>query len=501
MEMKKIRLLFALGLLVLLAVWIKWSNLQTSFLSTASGKDVVATQSPVEVEYKLKPTGSVTFTRDIAPIVFSNCATCHRPGEAAPFSLLSYQETKKRAKQIAHVTGTRFMPPWKVEKSDYTLKYERRLTNEQIGLIKQWAEEGAPEGDPADLPARPKFTEGWQLGAPDLTVKMGQAFSVPADGPDIYRSFAIPLNLSEDKWVRAIEFRPRARSVVHHSLFFFDATGAARKRDEEDPLPGYNGGMGGLNRGAGGGRLMEGTATATRSPIGTLGGWAVGGQARALPDGLAWYLPKGADLILSTHFHPSGKAEKEISTIGIYFSDKPPAKTFAGVQLPPLFGVFEGIDIRPGDKDYKIEDSFVLPIDVNAFGVGAHAHYLGRQMLLTATLPNGETKTLLWIKDWDFSWQDQYQFQSPVSLPKGTRLTVKINYDNSTDNPRNPSSPPKQVRWGEGSTDEMGSMSLMVVAANEADLPQLQQAFTQHIRRAFIRNPPFRLLLQRGNRK
>jgi hypothetical protein len=218
---------------------------------------------------------------------------------------------------------------------------------------------------------------------------------------------------------------------------------------------------------------------------GSLGGWAVGAQARVLPEGLAYYVPKGADLVLSTHFHPSGKVEKEASTIGLYFSDKPPTKAFTGVQLPPLFSVFEGIDIPAGAKEYTIEDSFVLPVDVKSFGVGAHAHYLAKQMHLTATLPNGQTKKLLWINDWDFAWQDQYQFKDAVSLPKGTRLHVRITYDNTAENPRNPSSPPKRVHWGEGSFDEMGSMSLLVVAANEGEMPLLQNAIRQHVREAF----------------
>ncbi|MDX2032792.1 MAG: cytochrome c [Blastocatellia bacterium] len=431
-------------------------------------------------------TATPTFNKEIAPIIFNNCASCHRPGEVAPFSLLGYADVKRRAKQIADITARKIMPPWKADHSDYPLKDERRLTPAEIALINQWVAAGAIEGNPKDLPPLPKFTEGWQLGKPDLVVKMSEAFAVPADGPDIYRNFALPLNLPEDRWVRAIEFRPGTRSIVHHSLFFYDATGNARRQDEADPKPGYSGGMGGL---AGGfsNTLGRGPAGAGEAaPIGSLGGWAVGARARLLPEGLAWRLPKGADLILSTHFHPSGKAESESSTVGLYFTDRPPAQKFTGIQLPPLFGVFTGLDIPAGAKEYTIEDSFELPVDVRAFGIGAHAHYLGREMKFTATLPSGQTQTLLWIRDWDFSWQDQYQFREFVPLPRGTRLHVKITYDNSAENPRNPTSPPKRVHWGEGSTDEMGSMSLAVVAAREADLPALQQATRQHLRESFM---------------
>ncbi len=432
--------------------------------------------------------GAFNFSEHIAPIVFNNCATCHRPGEAAPFTLLNYNDVKKRGKFIAEVTGTRLMPPWKADKGDYEFKNERRLTDTQIEMIRRWVADGMPEGDPAKLPKLPKFTEGWQLGKPDLIVKMSDAYTVPADGPDIYRNFAIPLNLAEDRWVKAIDFRPSARSVVHHSLFFIDTTGSARKADEEDPEPGYSGRMG-LGRGSFGRLFSRGNQNRESGGgnlVSSLGGWALGAQARVLPDGLAFFVPKGADLILSTHFHPQGKQEKELSTVGLYFADKPPTKSFTGIQLPTLFGIFEGLDIPAGAKEYTIEDSFVLPVDVKAFGVGGHAHYLGKQMKLTATLPDGNAKTLLWIKDWDFAWQDQYQFREFVPLPKGTRLDVRISYDNTADNPRNPSSPPKRVTWGEGSNDEMGSMSLMIVAANESEMPTLRQAYGRHLRDSFM---------------
>jgi len=215
-----------------------------------------------------------------------------------------------------------------------------------------------------------------------------------------------------------------------------------------------------------------------------------------LPDGLAFFVPKEADLVLSTHFHPSGKVEQEASTVGLYFASAPPTQAFAGLALPPLFGVFEGIDIPPGEKEYTIRDSFVLPVDVKAFNVGAHAHYLAKRMKLTATLPDGATKTLLQIDDWDFAWQDQYPFENFVLLPKGTRLDGWITYDNSADNPRNPSHPPKRVAWGEQSTDEMGSVGLLVVAAHEDDLPTLQEVYANHVRQAALTRPGLRRLMQ-----
>ena len=446
----------------------------------------------------------VTFSEHIAPIVFNNCSGCHRPGEAAPFSLLSYRDARPLAKAIASATASRVMPPWKAGPSDYEFANARRLSAEQIATIQRWVADGAPEGDPKKLPPLPHFTEGWQLGPPDLAVTMSEPFDVPATGPDVYRNFVVPLNLDHDAWVRAIDFRPSARSVVHHSLFFLDNTGGAREEDAADPLPGYAGGMGG-GRVVGQGRglaaiLGNGNAQAQADGVARaagLGGWALGGRALELPSGLAFFVPKGSDLILSTHFHPSGKAEREQSSVGLYFAQGPPTQAFTNIQLPPVFGVFEGIDIPAGQERYTITDSFVIPVDVRAFATGAHAHYLAKEFTLKATLPDGTTKMLLSIGDWDFSWQERYRFKDFVLLPKGTRLDATVSYDNSAANKRNPSRPPVRVYWGEESTDEMGSVGLQVVAANRGELPQLQQAIAAHIRERAFSGPGLKQLLQR----
>jgi hypothetical protein len=452
--------------------------------------------------------GPVTFSEHVAPIVFANCTSCHRPGEAAPFQLMSYRDARPLAKAIAAATAARAMPPWKAGPGDYAFENARSLTDEQINTIQRWVADGALEGDARKLPALPRFTEGWQLGPPDLVVTMSEPFEVPATGPDIYRGFVVPLNLDRDMWVRAVDFRPSARAVVHHSLFFLDSTGGARERDAEDPLPGFPGGMGGarvFGRGGGGAPLGGLLGRPDADPpddvvarvSGGLGGWALGGRALELPTGLAFSVPKGSDLVLSTHFHPSGKAQQEKSTVGLYFAPGPPTQAFTTIQLPPIFGVFEGLDIPPGQERYTIKDSFVIPVDVRAFSVGAHAHYLGKEMKLTATLPDGAVKTLLWIKDWDFSWQERYRFKDFVSLPKGTRLDVEISYDNSAANKRNPSRPPVRVSWGEESNDEMGSIGLQVVTADPRDLGPLRRAFGDYVRTAAVSRPGLRQLLQR----
>ncbi len=391
----------------------------------------------------------ITFSQHIAPLVHENCASCHRPGEAAPFSLLTYEDVRKRARTIARVLDDRYMPPWHPVPGHGDFVGERRLSDPEIALFNRWIDAQKPEGDPAVTPAPPEFPKGWQLGTPDLVVQVAKPFDVPADGPDIYRSFVIPLDLPEDKWVKAIELRPAARSVVHHVLFFLDDSGTARARDGEDGQPGFRG-MGF--------RIS-----------GRLGGYVPGSTPGPLPDDLAWPLPAESDLVLQTHFHPVGKAATEQLTVGLFFADTPPSKTMVGIQVPPGFGRGMGIDIPPGEDDYRVEDSFTLPVDVTAYTVGGHAHYVCQEMQMTATFPNGRVEPLLYIDDWDLNWQDRYTFKQPVDLPAGTVLKTVLVYDNSESNPDNPFSPPRQIAWGRESTDEMGSITLSVTAAEESD--------------------------------
>jgi hypothetical protein len=408
----------------------------------------------------------VTFTEHVAPIVFQSCTACHRPGEAAPFPLMSYRDVKKRGRAILDVVERRAMPPWQPEPGHGELRGERRLSDHQIALLRRWVKTGMAEGDPRKLPELPRFQEGWFLGNPDVIVRMDRDFDVPAGGPDIYRNFVFRLNLPEDRWITAIELRPSARSVVHHALYFSDSSRSARKLDGRDGQPGFEG-MG--FRGSG-----------------MLDGWAVGGTPKKLPDGLAWPLPRGADLVVQTHFHPSGKVEKERLTLGLYFAPKAPARALVNVPLPPAFGLFSGIDIPPGKADYTVTDSFTLPVDVELVGCAAHAHYLGKSLRGWAVLPDGKEQRLFWIKDWDFNWQESYFYKRPVRLPKGTVLHSEVIWDNSIDNERNPHRPPQRVRWGEGTDDEMGSLRFSMVTAREKDAALLQSAVREHMRRAAL---------------
>lgn len=403
---------------------------------------------------------SVNFAEHIAPIMFAKCASCHRPGEIGPFNLLTFDDARKKGKLIQKVTENRTMPPWHPAPGHGSFRDELRLSDEQLAMIKRWVETGMSEGDVAKMPKQPEFTEGWQLGKPDLVVSMDKAYDVPATGRDIYRSFRLPVNLPEDKYITAIELRPSARNVVHHVLFF-----AAPQAKAGNAKAAKGGGFGGL---AGGfGRGLEN---------GGLGGWAAGQQPQFLPMDLGRTLPKGSDLILQTHFHPSGKAEQEKTTVGLYFAKQKPERTMLMFQAPPFFGITSGINIPAGEKEYKVKGKFKTPVDIELVLVSGHAHYICESMKAVATLPNGTKQSLLYIPRWDFNWQGNYIYQDPVKLPKDTVIDVEIIYNNTADNPANPNDPPKRIRWGEASTDEMGSISFGCVAAKESDVPALRNA-------------------------
>jgi uncharacterized protein (TIGR03437 family) len=412
---------------------------------------------------------TITYSEHIAPLLYNNCTKCHRPGQVAPFQLLTYDDAVRHGRDIAIQTQSRYMPPWKPEPGWSAYRDERRLTSDQIDLIQQWVAGGMPQGDMSRAPAMPVYSDDWQLGTPDLILEMPASFNVPADGPDVYRNFVIPGNTTDDKWVRAIEVKPLSRQVVHHILFFTDSTHAARLQDGKDGQPGFPG---------------FGSIFTVGDPLsllaGGLGGWVPGTTPEFLPDGIAMALPKGADILLQIHFHPNGVAATEKTVIGIYYGPQP-ARPLTQVQVPAFFGVRANIDIPAGSNSYKVRSSYTLPADADAVSVSAHAHYLAKESKLTATLPTGEVRILLWIRAWDFNWQDTYIFKSLVHLPKGTRLDGELVYDNSDNNPRNPHTPAQRVQWGEQSTDEMGALILNVVPSQAADVTAIENSTIAYV--------------------
>lgn len=429
---------------------------------------------------KNKELSSWNYANDIAPIFQKNCGSCHRPGQIGPFSLTSYDEVQHRGTLIEQVINDRSMPPWKASKVDVEYLHDRRMSNEDIQKITAWIHDGMPSGDLATIPADPKYDIGWKLGTPDVIIEMKEAFEVPADGPDIYRNFAIefPEEFKDKQvWIRGMDFKPSNPAVVHHALFFSAPVELLQGKNSDDGKPGMPGGIAALiaRQGLRIPNMVQGSFK-------NLGGWAAGAELSYLPDGLAYSIQPKSSFILATHFHPTGKVELEKSQIGLYLTTTPPKYTFMPIQLPPLFGFFKGIDIPAGKSDYLIEDSWTLPCDVIAFGVNSHAHYLGRTMNLKARLPGGKELTLLNIEDWDFAWQEQYRFKQSLELPKGTTLEARIRYDNSASNLRNPHSPPRRVKFGEESTDEMGSISLMAYPKDTEDFDVLMEQHRKHIR-------------------
>ena len=416
----------------------------------------------------------VTFSEHIAPIVFNHCTSCHRPGEAGPFPLTDYATVKKRARMIGRVVAEGYMPPWHPEPGWGEFLGERRLTEEEKALIGQWIEAGAPEGDPKLAPVPPEFPEGWFHGEPDLVLEMDEAFPIPAEGDDIYRYFVLPIDLPEDKYVRAVEVRPSERSVVHHVLFQLDDKKSARRLDGQDGKAGFNG------RGF--------------RPSGSLGGWAVGGTPLEFVGGYARHLPKGSDLVLQTHFHPSGKAVEEKTKVGLYFAKKKPERSLIDFQIPPDFGIRAGLNIPPGASEYELRDQFTVPEDLELLGAWGHAHQICARMEVTAKLPDGSEKKLFKIGEWDFNWQGQYAYREPVALPKGTVLDALIVYDNSSENTANPFDPPRRVYWGEQSNDEMGSFIFECVATDPAMEEALRSGIRQQKRASGLRTAEARSL-------
>ena len=409
-----------------------------------------------------RTTPAPTFA-EIAPIVYENCAACHHPGEAAPFSLLTYQDVKKRAAQIAAATRTGFMPPRLPEKGYGDFAGDRRLTSVEIEAISEWVRDGAPEGPADAIPPAPDFSAEWQLGKPDLVLDVGGSFELPASGRDIYWNFIFTPGLTTRRWVRAVEIRPGQPRVVPHANLLVDRTGSARLQ-ESAPGKGFPG--------------MD--LVITRSPFDPDGNflfWKPGNTPHVEPDGFAWRLDPGNQLVLNMHLQPSGKPEQVRPSIGLYFTDRPQTKFPLLVQLEDD----QALDIPAGVRDFPISDDFTLPMDADVLAVYPHAHYLGKLLEAWATLPDGSKKWLVRIPNWDQNWQAVYYYREPVFLPKGSVIHMRYHYDNSTANVRNPNNPPRRVRAGNQATDEMGHLWLQILPHATGDhRRELQEAVVRH---------------------
>ena len=406
---------------------------------------------------------AVTYRKQIAPILFQHCASCHRPGQPGPFSLLTYEDARKRAVQIAEVTRRRYMPPWLPEAGYGAFTGERRLTPAQIQSIQEWARAGAPEGRAADAPPAPVPTGEWSLGPPDLVIQVAKPFVLPADGPDLFWNFILSTGIRDARFVKAVEIRPGNARVVHHANLLIDRARSTR-RGEKVPGEGFPG-------------MDLNIETDTFDPDSHFLFWKPGGTPRSEPPGMAWRLDPASDLVLNVHMKPSGKPESVQPYLGLYFTDEPPAKRPMLVKLEND----RALDIPAGARDFQVSDDFRLPADVDVLAVYPHAHYLGTLLEGFATLPDGSRRWLIRIPQWDVNWQAVYEYRTPLFLPKGTVVSMRYHYDNTESNRRNPNSPPKRVTAGNQSTDEMGHLWLQVLVRGEGDRrPVLQEALMRH---------------------
>ncbi|HVW02206.1 MAG TPA: redoxin domain-containing protein, partial [Planctomycetaceae bacterium] len=414
----------------------------------------------------------VTYARDIAPIVQAHCVACHRPGEVGPFSLLTYEDVSRHALQISEVTASRQMPPWKPVPDFGHFREERRLSDSEIALFKTWVESGKAQGDRADIPAPAKFTEGWQLGTPDLILKVTEPLEISADGDTFQHCFVLPTGLKENRLVAAVEFRPGNAQVVHHASFYLDGSGAAQKRDAADPKSGY--------------LAEEGLGF---MPVGSFRSWLPGSTPARLPKGMGTPMPRGTDLILQVHYQRTGRKETDQSTVGIYFAPKNTRQLVSELQVVN----FE-LDIPAGSRHVH-KATYTVPADLTLLDAAPHMHMLGKEMKATATLPDGRVEPLIYINDWDRNWQGQYAYTEPIRLPKGTRIDVEAVFDNSASNPLNPYSPPKLVRWGEQAKSEMAICYFQFTCDRLPDFAMVnehqKQYFVQKMEQAKMTVPVF----------
>ncbi len=417
-----------------------------------------------------------TWGGGVARVLHTNCVTCHRPGGAGPFPLLTYEQAREHADRIARVTAARAMPPWQPTRPVGVFVDERRLRDSEIALLGAWAREGAPLGDGGAAPAPPVWSDGWQLGIPDVVLEMPTSFLVPADTEEIFRNFVIPATLDSARWVRAVEFLPGSPRVVHHATLAVDRTGGSRALDAEDPAPGFDG---------------MGVAGGADHPEGVFIGWTPGRTAAGGPEGVSWRLEPGSDVVARLHLRPIDEPVEVRARVGIHFASGPPPRPPVLVQLGR-----QAIRIPAGAAAYEVRDSLTLPVEVDVLSLYPHAHYLGDTIQAWAVTPAGERVWLLEIPDWDFNWQDEYRFAEPLALPAGTRLHMRYTYDNTAENPHNPHEPPIRVTHGPRSVDEMADLVVQTLPRSRVGAAELERVAA--LKAAETKLEGYRLALEEG---
>jgi len=399
----------------------------------------------IEGTEAVPPAAAPTYAKDVAPILQAKCQNCHRRNQAGLFALETYEQARKRASDIATVVLSESMPPWQPARGvGPALKHDLSLTLAEIDALAAWADAGAPQGDPKHLPPPRRFAEGWAHGAPDLVLEPVEDFSIPASGPDTYRCFVLPTNLSRDVYVTMLDFQPANPRVVHHITAFLDISGEARKRDEAEAGPGYTSFSGpGIRN------------------FDMLVFWAAGHEPIPLPEGIGLRLPRQVDVILQIHYHPTGKPETDRTRLGVYLARRP-------IKQALHWNAAQNFEFRipPGAANAEVRASWFVPVELEAVAVSPHMHLLGKDMKISVAYADGRSVDLISIPEWDPDWQGTYHFRERVRLPRGSTVHVVAHYDNSA-HPRNPNRPPRPVSWGHAADDEMCDGFIAVVKANQ----------------------------------
>jgi hypothetical protein len=424
-----------------------------------------------------------TFNKDVAPIFFTQCTTCHRPGDIAPMSLLTYKDARPWARSIAAAVKSGVMPPWHADPAIGHFYNERRLTEAQKATIVDWVDAGAPEGNPQDLPPAPTYGDGWSIGEPDVVLSMQEDYPIPATGTVPYVYFEVPANFAEDRWIQAWEMRPGNRQVVHHvivsvrppqanaaaqQLLMAIAGGRGNQSNQAtasprpQPLFTFGGGME-IPAGQTGGRPLppdqQRPASAMDRPRprgtgGSIGGYVPGNSSRVLPPGHAIRLPKGSSLVFQVHYTPIGEATTDRTRLGLIFAEEPPKVPLMSAAL-----VNGGLQIPPGAADHRVDAEMTINRDINLFSLVPHTHVRGKRWKYDLLYPDGRRETILSVPNYDFDWQHEYIFREPVKIPAGTKFLATAWYDNSTSNKWNPD-PKAEVTWGDQTWEEMMYTSL-----------------------------------------
>ena len=409
--------------------------------------------------------GVPTFTKDVAPIFYAHCTTCHRPGEIAPMSLLTYREARPWARSIASRVASGTMPPWHADPAYGSFANERRLTDTQKSTIARWVSGGALEGNPSDLPEPPHYSDGWNIGLPDVVLSMQEDYPIPATGTVPYQYLEVPANFSEDRFIQAWELRPGNRAVVHHVIVYTKPpqtadtaqTRPATAGPRPTPLFTFPGGTE-IPAGQTGGPKLP---PDQQKPIGpndrprperlgpSIGGYVPGNSIRRFVDGTAMRLPAGYSLVFQMHYTPTGEATTDRSRLGLKFA--PAAPRIVLTSSPLING---GLHIPPGAANHQVDAEMTVNRDIVLYSLTPHTHVRGKRWFYEAVYPDGRRETILSVPNYDFDWQHEYVFREPLKLPAGTKIQAKAWYDNSTSNKANPD-PTKDVWWGDQTWEEM----------------------------------------------